>query len=150
MSMIALVRRPGGTPAPGTHAGAPARGTRGFTLIEVMVALILFATGMLALAMVIPMATKRVVKAGTQTRASSLASETAEELLTIPYGDGDLTSGIHDDPANPHEGVYYIRWVVEDNAPSPNCKRVTVKVARGSASLPPEARIVIVTVESGG
>ena len=87
---------------------------RGFTLIEVMVALTIFATGMLALALTVPMATKRVMKAGTQTRASSIASEVAEDLLTAPYGDGSITSGTHDDPANPHEGLYYVRWVVED------------------------------------
>jgi prepilin-type N-terminal cleavage/methylation domain-containing protein len=128
----------------------PAHKIRGFTLIEVMVALIIFAIGLLALALCVPMATKRVVKAGSQTRASSLASEAAEELLTIPYGDGDLTAGTHDDTANPHESVYYVRWVVEDNVPSPNCKRVTVKVARNSASRPAEAQIVIVTTQSGG
>lgn len=138
------------SPSPRPRKLTRARGAGGFTLIEVLVALMIFATGLLALALCVPLATKRVVKAGSQTRASSLASETAEELLTIPYGDGDLTAGTHDDPSNPHEGVYYVRWVVEDDAPSLNCKRVTVKVARGSASRPPEARLVIVTAQSGG
>ncbi|MEQ1832639.1 MAG: prepilin-type N-terminal cleavage/methylation domain-containing protein [Candidatus Eisenbacteria bacterium] len=140
------------TPWPTRRPRARVRTRRsgGFTLIEVLVALMIFATGLLALALCVPMATKRVVKAGSQTRASSLASETAEELLTIPYGDGSLTAGTHDDPSNPYDGVYYVRWVVEDDAPSLNCKRVTVKVARGSASQPAEARLVIVTAQSGG
>jgi type IV pilus modification protein PilV len=126
------------------------RPERGFTLIEVMIALIVFATGMLALALCVPMATRRVMKAGTQTRASSLGSEMAEELLTVPYGDDDLTSGTHDDAANPHSGNYYIRWVVVDDVPTTACKRITVKVARGSASNPPESQIVIVSAQSGG
>lgn len=127
-----------------------ARPERGFTLIEVMVALVIFATGMLALALCIPMATKRVMKAGSQTRASSIASETAEELLTVPYDDADLTSGTHDDTANPHDGIYYVRWIVTDNAPATNCKRITVQVSRKAVTNPAEARLVIVTAQSGG
>ena len=50
---------------------------RGFTLIEVLVALTIFATSMLALALTVPLATKRIMRAGTQTRASSIASEAA-------------------------------------------------------------------------
>ena len=122
----------------------------GFTLIEVLVALVIFAIGIMALMLCVPMASKRVMKAGAQTRASSLASETAEELLTVPYGDGSLTAGTHDDPANPHDGLYYTRWIVEDDAPRAGCKRITVKVSRRAVTAPPEARIVIVTPQSGG
>jgi len=128
----------------------PARRDLGFTLIEVMIALIIFATGMLALAMCVPVATKRIMKSGSQTRSSSIASEAAEELLTVPYGHGDLTAGTHDDPANPHDGIYYVRWVVEDNVPIANCKRVTVTVARRAVTAPPEVKLVVVTPESGG
>lgn len=126
------------------------RPEQGFTLIEVLVALTIFATGMLALALTVPLATKRVMKAGVQTRASSIASEVAEDLLTAPFGDGSITSGTHDDPANPHDGLYYVRWVVEDDQPSDNCKRITVKVARRSVSATPEVQLVIVTAQSGG
>jgi type IV pilus assembly protein PilV len=132
------------------HASHGESHVAGFTLIEVMVALVIFATGMLALALCAPMATKRIMKAGSQTRSSSIASEAAEELLTVPYGDATLTAGTHDDAANPHNSIYYVRWVVEDNQPIANCKRVTVKVARGSASATPEVQIVIVTPQSGG
>ena len=123
---------------------------RGFTLVEVMIALVIFAVGIMALVLCVPMATKRVVKSGTETRASSLAAEAAEDLLTMPYGDGDITAGTHDDPANPHDGRYYLRWVVEDDEPLASCKRITITVARGSASATPEAHIVIVTAQSGG
>ncbi|MFM7231428.1 MAG: prepilin-type N-terminal cleavage/methylation domain-containing protein [bacterium] len=126
------------------------RPAAGFTLIEVLIALTVFATGMLAMALTIPMATDRVMAAGTQTRASSIASETAEELLTEPYGSGTLSDGTHDDPANPHDGLYHVRWVVEEDEPTDDCKRITVTVARRSPSAPPEARLVIVTARSGG
>ena len=53
--------RPGG----GT---CPARRSAGFTLIEVMIALVILATGMLALALCVPVASRRIMKSGTQTR----------------------------------------------------------------------------------
>ena len=131
---------------PSRRAGSGA----GFSLIEVLIALAIFAAGGLALALCVPMATKRIMKTGSQTRSSSLASETAEELFTVPYGDTKLTAGTHDDTANPHDGVYYVRWVVEDDVPMANCKRVTVKVARRSVSGTLEVQLVIVTPRSGG
>jgi hypothetical protein len=104
----------------------------------------------MALMACVPMATKRVMSAGAQTRASSIASEAAEGLLTVPYGHSSLTAGAHNDPANPHDGLYYTRWVVEDNAPLTSCKRITVTVARGAATNVPVVRLVVVTPQSGG
>lgn len=121
----------------------------GFTLIEVLIALMIFGVGVLSLGLVIPMATKRVTSAGVQTRASSLAAERAETLLTLPYGDSQLTSGLHADPANPIEGSYYVQWTVTDNQPQPNCKRVRVVVSRTSVFGRPEAAVTIVCPQSG-
>ncbi|HEY6195088.1 MAG TPA: hypothetical protein VI504_08610 [Candidatus Eisenbacteria bacterium] len=122
---------------------------RPFTLTELALALlIILATGVLVLTACLPRVTHRIVDGATRSRASSLASETAEELLTVPYA--DLVAGTHDDPANPHDGVYYIRWVIEDEQPHRHCKRVTVKVARRTASALPEAQVVVVAPGSGG
>jgi len=122
----------------------------GFTLIEIMFALVIFGIGIMALMLCVPMASKRVMSAGAQTRAASLASSAAEELLSTPYGNAALTAGTHNDPANPHDALYYTRWVVEDDVPLALCKRITVTVARRSVSAAPEARLVIVTPRSGG
>lgn len=132
-----------------SHPSVP-RDSSGFTLIEVLVAMIVFAVGALALGVCIPLGTSKIGKAGQQTRASILASERAEQLLITPYDHGDLTAGTHDDPANPQEGVYYVRWVVEVNQPITGCKRITVKVARNAASNTPAAQVIIVNPESGG
>ncbi len=133
-----------------SHDARRTAADRGFTLIEVAVALIVFAFGALALALCVPMGSNKIGKAGQQTQASILASERAEQLLITPYDHGDLTAGTHDDPANPQEGVYYVRWVVEVNQPIPGCKRVTVKVARDAAGNASQAQVVVVNPESGG
>ncbi len=137
--------------SPHSQSSTPSlRGSRGFTLIEVLIAMIVFAIGALTLAVCIPLGTNKIGKAGQQTHASTLASERAEQLLITPYDHGDLTAGAHDDPTNPQDGVYYIRWVVEDNQPISRCKRITVKVARGAAGNAPQAQVVVVNPESGG
>jgi prepilin-type N-terminal cleavage/methylation domain-containing protein len=131
-------------------ARAPRRPQAGFTLIEIMFAMVIFAIGVMALMACIPMASKRIMKSGAETRASSIASEAAENLLTVPYGNATISSGTHNDPANPHDGLYYTRWVVEDDQPLTSCKRITITVARGAISNTPVVRLVVVTPQSGG
>jgi type IV pilus assembly protein PilV len=145
--MLYLPKPPAGLPAKRT---VPARAQSGFTLIEIMFAMVIFAIGVLGLMACVPMASNRIMKSGAQTRASSLAAETAEELLTVPYGHASITSGTHDDPANPRPGNYYTRWVVENDQPLASCKRITITVARGAVSNFPVVRLVIVTPQSGG
>lgn len=128
----------------------PARPQSGFTLIEIMFAMVIFAIGVMGLMACVPMASNRVMKSGAQTRASSLAAEKAEELLTVPYGHSSLTAGTHLDPANPQPGNYFTRWVVENDKPLASCKRITITVARGTVSNFPVVRLVIVTPQSGG
>ena len=137
------------TPAAPRAASMP-RSQAGFTLIEVMFAIVIFGVGVMALMACVPMASNRVMKSGNQTKASSLAAQAAEDLLTVPYSHSSLTPGTHDDPANPHDGLYYTRWTVENNQPYTACKRITVTVARGDVSNVPVVRLVIVSPQSGG
>jgi prepilin-type N-terminal cleavage/methylation domain-containing protein len=140
-------------PAPAALPSTRSRSARpqaGFTLIEIMFAIVIFGIGVMALMACIPMASKRVMSSGAQTRASALASEAAEQLLTVPYGHSSLTPGTHNDPANPHDGLYYTRWTVENNAPLASCKRITVTVARGAVTELPVVRLVVVSPQSGG
>lgn len=116
----------------------------GFTLIEVMIALVVFAIGVLGLAVTIPLGTKRIVFAGQQTRGSALAAEQAEAILEMPFGAGDLTAGTHDHAGNPLPGGYYVRWVVTDDQPVTGCKRIVVTAMKRSVTATPEADLVIV------
>ncbi len=112
-----------------------ARGNaRGFTMMEVLMALIVIAIGVFSLVIMIPAGTHSNAKSGEQTRGSELASVTMERLLSTPYGDPDLTAGDHSDSANPYTGGYYVSWKVEDDAPIANCKRITVRTRFGSAT----------------
>ena len=126
------------------------RSNAGFSLVEVLIALIVFAIGVLGLALVIPTGTNRVGKAGQQTRASQIAAMRAEQLLTTPYSDSDLDAGTHTDSSNPIDGYYYVEWSVTDDQPITACKRITVTVRRVSITSPIEAQVVIVAPQSGG
>ena len=138
-------------PSSQTRTGATRRDTAvGFSLIEVMIAMVVFAIGVLSLGICVPLGTQKLDRAGNQTHASELAAQRAEALLTTPYGDNDLTAGTHTDANNPIDGIYYVQWTVTDDAPVVSCKRVLVQVSKNSSSSAPQARITIVTPESGG
>lgn len=115
----------------------------GFTIIELFIALAVFSVGVLTLAVIIPAGAKKSNSSGQQTRASEFAAEKAEALLDAPYTDDDLTSGNHPDGNNPYLGQYYIEWVVENDKPITNCKRVTIKVHEPALSSPTVAQIII-------
>ena len=121
----------------------------GFSLIEVIMALVVFGIGVLSLALCVPMASKKIGRAGQQTRASTLAARQAEELLMTPYSNNLLTPGTHNSANNPMEGTYYVKWAVVDSAPVIGCKRITVTVSRWSTSNPSEAAVTIVCPQSG-
>ena len=128
----------------------PGAGDRGFTLVEVMVAMIVFAVGVLSMATLMPSGARSVNRSSEQTRGSELLSATAENLLTASYTDSTLTAGAHTDPANPYDGKYYVRWVVQDDQPVAECKRITMTAGWPNSSSSAGATVVIVKPRSGG
>ena len=143
------------------HVVAPASATRGpltrrpsrvagFTLIEVMVALVIISIGLMALVGLVPLGTRQVASTTQRSRASQLASGRAERLLITPYSDTDLEVGNHADDENPIEGKYWVTWVVEDDQPIAGCKRIVVKTAAGSAGAAAISTVVIVVPRAGG
>ena len=122
----------------------------GFTLVEVLVALMVFVIGILSIAAMMPSGSRSVGRSGDQTRASELASACAERLLSTRYTDANLTAGTHNDPANPYDGRYFVSWSVQDNQPMAQCKRATVDIRWPTALSAPGASVVIVVPRSGG
>ena len=128
----------------------PATRPAGFTLVEVLVALVIFVVGVLSIAAMMPTGSRSVNRSGDETRGSEIASACAERLLSTSYSDPDLTAGAHSDPASPYDGKYYVGWSVQDDQPMPQCKRATVTVRWPTALSAPGATVVIVVPRSGG
>ena len=115
---------------------------RGFTMMEILVALIVIGIGVFSLTALIPAGTRSNTKAGQQTRGSELASVTMERLLSTPYNDPDIDPGAHNDPSNPYPGSYYVSWTVDQDQPITKCKRITVETHWPTASASNKVRLV--------
>ena len=98
----------------------------GYSLLEVLVAITIFAVGLLAVASMQASAIRINSTAGELTNLSAWGMDKIEELSVLPYADPML------DPAgNPHEEVsedYTVSWTVINNHPVINTKRITVTI----------------------
>ena len=86
---------------------------RGFSLIEVMIALAIFSIGILGVASMQILSVNYNSHARRTTEGTSWGVERMERLMTLPYADADLN-----DATNPHtdaRGIYNITWNVIDN-----------------------------------
>ena len=103
--------------------------SNGFTLIEVLVALVILAISLLALAGLMTTTTKNNAFGGHLTEAATLAQDRLEELRVTGWD--NIVNG---NDTNPIRGLNYNRaWIVVlgPNSPPPpndNEKRVTVTV----------------------
>ena len=106
---------------------------RGTSLLELMVALVVFSVGALSISQVFPAGTRTQVQDRLRTMATQYSREKIEALQVLSWSSPDLTVGRH--PAgNAQEalgnsgnlGRYY--QVDQMSAPLDNLKRVTVTV----------------------
>jgi prepilin-type N-terminal cleavage/methylation domain-containing protein len=85
----------------------------GFTIIEVMIAISIFAIGFLAISSLQFSASRNNRTASEITQAASIVADRMERIMAMPYTHSDL------DPAlNPHmvsQEKYDIQWVVTDS-----------------------------------
>ena len=89
---------------------------RGYTLIETMIAIAIFAIGFLAIASLQIAATKTNRASSEYTEASTIVTDRMERLMLLPYNDGDLdpAANPHPDPPDDMQGKYNIQWVVTE------------------------------------
>jgi type IV pilus assembly protein PilV len=110
------------------HLRTALENDRGFSMIEIMVALVLFAVGIVALMQIQPQATRVTGRSQQISKATAFAQEEIERLSALEITHADLTAGAHDDPDNPLEGVFVRQWTVTDNKPMAGMKKVDVEV----------------------
>ena len=107
----------------------------GFTLLEVLIALTIFAVGLLAVAAMQTSAIKVNSTAGKLTNLSTWGMDKIEELSALPYTDPWLETAGNppgaDSAGNTHQevsGDYTISWNVIDDNPVTSTKNITVTV----------------------
>jgi type IV pilus assembly protein PilV len=96
----------------------------GFTLVEMMVAILLLSVGLMGLAALSTTVTRGNIQSSTLTAASALAQERIERFRTESYGSiasGGDTRGV--------DGVTYTRnWTVTNDDPEAGLKAIAVTV----------------------
>lgn len=98
------------------------REEKGFTLLEILIAISILAFGLLAVASMQSKAIQGNFFAGGKTEAVTWAQDRMETLMTLPYA--SVVSG---GPIT--QGNYDISWTVTDDSPTTNCKLIVVTVA---------------------
>jgi prepilin-type N-terminal cleavage/methylation domain-containing protein len=95
------------------HQGSKRNFQSGFTIIEVMIAVSIFAIGFLAISSLQFSASRNNRTASEITLAVTAATDRMESLMALPFNHEDL------DPAlNPHlesQGKYDLQWLVTDS-----------------------------------
>jgi type IV pilus assembly protein PilV len=98
---------------------------RGFSLIEVLIAMTIFAIGVLALAQMQITAIRGNAFSSTTTDGTTLAQDRIEQLMNSSYDDANLNAGNHG-PVS--QGFYNVSWNVLNDTPVANTKTVNVSV----------------------
>ena len=107
------------------HKIKPKRDSRGFTLIEVLIAMAIFSIGILGIGALQHIAINSNASARMHTEGYTWVADRIEWMTTLPYEDDDLTAGEHGPVA---EGTYAISWFVQDDTPLTGTKTITVTV----------------------
>jgi len=118
---------------------------RGFSLIEVMVAVIILGIGLMGMAAVFPYGSKATVSDRLISSAVDLATQKMEELRTKRYSDAFLTAGWHPSSSGEQVGSnsrFTRRYLVTDlTGAMAGVKHVEVQVTWASTN-PDTIRIV--------
>ena len=107
---------------------------KGFTLLEVLIAISIFSIGILAVGTMQISSIGGNASARMHTEAATWAADRAERLMALPYDHADLDAANNPHAATEGDGVHNIQWNVADNTPISNTKTIRVIVtwnARG-------------------
>lgn len=109
---------------------------KGFSLLEVLIAISIMAIGLLALCQMQIKAIQGNAFSGKTTDATTLAQDTLERLMTLDYTDADLTAGSHPPGSQAQISgtqqvanvTYTISWGVTVDSPIDDTKTVDITV----------------------
>ena len=102
---------------------------RGFSLLEVLIAISILAVAILALASMFPTGYTNVHRSGVDTVAATLALQRVEALRNQAYFSAALAAGTTTESSITGYPGYSRTTLIQDNAPLSGVKRVTVTVA---------------------
>ena len=102
---------------------------KGTSLIEIMIALIIFGVGITFAMRMLPESNTATTRGRNLTKATNLAQEKIEELMGIAYNNADLNTGNHTDADNPLDTNFTRSWAVTVDSPAPGMKLVAVTVS---------------------
>jgi type IV pilus assembly protein PilV len=107
----------------------------GFTLIEVLIAVTIFAVGLLAIAAMQTSAIQMNSTGNRLTELSTMGMDRLENLMSLPYSNpwlDPVDSSTPDSAGNLHQipnNGYTIRWDIAGNNPTTNTKTITLTVS---------------------
>ena len=98
------------------------KGSQGFTLIEVLIAMAIFSVGILAVGAMQINSVNTNTGARIHTEESTWVVDQIERLTALDYDNADLTAGVH----TVVQGPYTVQWTVTDDSPVAGAKRIAV------------------------
>jgi type II secretory pathway pseudopilin PulG len=125
--------------------------SRGYLLLEILIAVSIFSIGFLAVGTMIVSTTRTNTTGNIFTQATLLAVETLEALKKDPVG--DLVPDTYNDPNNPIDewgnkgGIYRRSWVIDDPIGYNTSRRVRVTVSW--ERLGQDRRVELTTITRG-
>jgi prepilin-type N-terminal cleavage/methylation domain-containing protein len=112
---------------------------RGFSFIEILVAIVILAVSILGIMAVLPSGYKEITSAGRMSTLNHLAQLKIDQLKATPYTASDLIAGLHPTPTPPWRPTYTdangspayteysVTWYVQDDIPKSGMKTVQVE-----------------------
>ena len=107
------------------------RSQQGWSLIEVLVAVVILSVGLLAVGTMQISAIRGNFMGSNTTTALTFAGQKMEDLLNRDFDDSDLGAGLHEEDVTiPGGGSYHRTWTITNTAsPMPTMKEIIVVVS---------------------
>ena len=107
---------------------AKKHGEQGFSLVEVLITLFIFAVGVLAVALLLDMSIQKNASARLMSEATEIAQYQMEKLMGASYRDTELDAS--SSPYGPTTiGKHSVSWAVQEDLPMPDMKTISLTVA---------------------